>query len=61
MRVGHHPRGVRMEVGRCEDKSVGVSLTLSSLAFPWSVLDLPTGEEFVDPAPDHSTCPVSYM
>ena len=66
--MGHHPVGVRVEVRaclivvrRCGDRSVGVSLALSSLGFPWSVLDLPAGEGFADPASDHSTCPVSYM
>jgi hypothetical protein len=68
MKVGHHPVRVRVEVRacpmvvrRCENKSVGESLTLSSLGFPWLVLDLPTGEGFADPASDHSTCPGAYM
>lgn len=43
--------GIRacLVVVRCEDKSAGVSLTPSSLGFPWSVLDPPIGEEFADP------------
>lgn len=66
--MGHHPVRVRVEVRaclmvvrRCKDKSVGVSPMLSSLGFPWSVLDLPPGEGFADPASDHSTCPMSYI
>lgn len=43
-----------MVVRRGEDKSVGVSLTLLSLGFSWSVPGLPTGEGLDDPASGHS-------
>lgn len=54
-------RACPMVVRRGEDKSVGVSLMLSSLGFSWSVLGLPTGEGLDDLASGHSVCSVLYM
>ena len=47
-------RACPVVVRRGEDKSVGVSLTLLSLGFSWSVPGLPTGEGLDDPASGHS-------